>query len=250
MVVMESKNTYRKSVKLKEFQACSDRIRPLLRQRKFDDVFNVFDEMRIGPNTLNPKRRNFIWWIIELLRIDSTFNDCSEKENLLLFMKSFLSRGVDINHQDKYKITALSWAVYNFQADASLLLLENGAYPDAPDYSGRTPLDYAIENFYSHGEKSSEVVMSNIMTYLLQYGADPDRSYPSVNEVSGWAGWLFKNGVSGETYKTPRERLVYQAPFFENLNNVAEEPRLKIVLTTKPTMVKVNIEQHISQSKR
>lgn len=229
-----SKNiTYKKRVRLLDFQACSVRIDSLIEQGNLDDAFTALDELNIGPNTLNPKCRNYVWWIIESLRSKSTSNDHKTKSNYLRFLELFLSRGVEINHQDRYNITALSWAVYHFQPEACRMLLVNGAIPDIPDYSGRTPLDYAIFGFYSTSYRNSENIMSTIMKDLLLHGANPNRTYPSAHDVKvPW--WLFINGDSGNTYLSPMHLLQTQAVRRGYESHIEDEPRLKIVLTTIP----------------
>ncbi len=231
---MSNSILYRKRVKLSDFQTCADRITSLIENGSFDDAFKVLDELRIGPNTLNPKSRNYAWWLIEALRRTSVYNEHKEKLNYLRFLELFLNRGVDVNQQDRYNITALSWAVCYYQSEACRLLLDKGALPDMPDYSGRTPLDYAIQEFYNPSHKDSEVIMSDIMRDLLLHGADPNRSYPSANEIEKSNRWLFVNGESGDTYLSPMHLLQTQAPRCGYESHIEDEPRLKIVLTTIP----------------
>ena len=235
---METIISYRKRVKLSEFQTLSDRITPLIQQGNLKGAFSVFDEMKIGVNTLNPKARNFTWWLIEAI-----CDECEEKNHIakvhyLNFFKQFINNGLEINHKDRYNITALNWAVFFHQPEVCEILLEKGASPDIPDDSGRTPLDYAIELFYEEKygyfpqtDTSSEIIMSDIMKLLLKYGADPYRPYPSPNTISPLKrDWLFMENFD-EPFTSPIDRLRREAPLLGYETNPEDEPRLKIVLT-------------------
>lgn len=238
--LMTSPIKYRKSVKLSEFKSCADASTPFIQAGKFDEAFDVFEQMKIGPNTVNPKGRNFVWWLIEAFHNEDRVRNSEDKERYLKFLELLLDRGVELDTQDRYQITALNWAVYFHQVEVCRLLLEKGATPDLQDETGKTPFDYAIELFYaedddyfSSAETSSEIIMGEIMTLLLQYGADPNRAYPSPDDIREDENeWLFPDD-SDEPYKTPVDKLRREAPDYGFEKNVEEEPRLKIVLNTK-----------------
>lgn len=230
--------SYRKKVKQSDFQTCADKISPMILSRDFVNAFSVFDEMKIGPNTVNPKQRNFLWWLIELIRREIMRKNPEGANYYLDFFKLFINHVGNIDHQDRYKITALNWAVYYHQVDVCQVLLEKGATPDIPDNFGMTPFDYAITLYYEEkygyfsSDTSSEIIMGDIMKLLLQYGANIKRSYPRPDELrKGYERWLFMHrDDSIPPYKSPLDLLQREAPLYGYASHINEEPRIKIAL--------------------
>lgn len=237
---MRERKPYKSRVTLSEFRKCSDLITEYIHSNHNGNILSILNEMRIGPNTLNPKGRNFLWWIIEAFVNKDRVTNHDDKLCYLKIFETFIKLGVEIDHQDKYGITALNWSVFYHQEDACKVLLSYVATPDIPDETGRTPFDYAIELFYEEDndyfcseETSSEIIMGRIMQLLLQYGADPNRAYPLPNSIPDKdRTWLFMD-ESETPYLSPLDRLRREAPLLGFETNAKDEPRFKIVLSTK-----------------
>ena len=85
-------------------------------------------------------------------------------------MLSLLARRVDVNAPQGDGATALHWAVYVNDADATALLIRAGASVDTPNNYGVTPLGLASSN----GNAA-------IIDQLVTAGADPNDPSHAVN---------------------------------------------------------------------
>ena len=78
---------------------------------------------------------SLIWFII-----------IRRKEKNVNIVKLLIEHKININHHDKYKNTALHYAVkYDSKKELIKLLLDNGAKVDIKNIQGKTPIDIAIE---------------------------------------------------------------------------------------------------------
>jgi hypothetical protein len=95
-------------------------------------------------------------------------------------VRTALTRGVDVNHQDKDGDAAVHGAALYGNVRILGLLLDGGANPDVKNKLGGTALMWAAA--YGHEE---------IVNILLSRGADP-----KIRDVDGVtaAGWAAKNG--------------------------------------------------------
>jgi ankyrin repeat protein len=101
------------------------------------------------------------------------------REGDLPTIQAFLDNGVDINHLDVDKTSALTAALMNKRYTAAKFLLDRGANPNLQDATGRTPLYAAIDmrnEDYSAtpGRPALDLMPSvEIIKALLDRGANP-----------------------------------------------------------------------------
>ena len=207
-----AKAKYMNKAKVKDFQICVDQIRPFVYRGDFDSSFELLDEFRIGPNTLNPRGRNFAFWLIEEQSPEEEDLTTQEERRLFFeFTKLFIDKGVEIDHQDKYGVTLLNWATYTYCSELCLFLLTRGASPNIVDCNRLTPLDYATYERYEWGEASLAVAMGQVLIpALLRAGADPYLPYPSLKECKKNVNlsWNLNEEENGIEYNNLMERVV------------------------------------------
>ncbi|KAK4191238.1 hypothetical protein QBC35DRAFT_538128 [Podospora australis] len=96
-------------------------------------------------------------------------------------VRDLLGPGVDVNVQDSYQRTPLSWAVaFGHEDTVKLLLSLRGIEPDRKDVNGRTPLSLAAEDGYPA-----------IVELLLEKASDP--SARDLKELTPMS-WAAKSG--------------------------------------------------------
>jgi ankyrin repeat protein len=85
-------------------------------------------------------------------------------ENDLPKVRDLLIKGVNPNVADNDGFTPLHFAAQQWAVEAADLLLQHGAYVDATNCHGNTPLWTAVFNSKGRGE---------MIALLRRYGADP-----------------------------------------------------------------------------
>ena len=192
-----AKAKYLKRVQLKVFHDCMDQIAPFIEGGDYDRALETMDEFRIDPNTMNPRGRTFAFLLIERQSVHGlatiTAKETEEKRRRYFeFSKRFIDRGAELDHQDRYGLTLLNWAVWKACGSLCVFLLDRGASPNIPDCSNLPPLGYSMP---CHARwNDSEMVLQAapvIVPALLRAGADPYFAYPTYEEVqnNSWLSW-------------------------------------------------------------
>lgn len=179
-----TKAKYLKRVKANDFQLCMDQITPFIYDGDFDRAFEILDEFRIGPNTMNPRDRNFVYWLIEAQSKHGRSTTEEQRQMFFEFSKLFVDRGVELDHQDRYGITLLNWSVWTSCSDMCLFLLERGASPNIADINGLPPLGYSMTSSARWNDREMvNKAAPIIVPALLRAGADPYFAYPTYEEA-------------------------------------------------------------------
>ena len=95
---------------------------------------SIFRDGERSVMEITPKE-NWTWLHKALLGFDSD-KPSSDVINYLI------GKGIDINSQDMYGMTALHYALRSKNIEAAITLLKAGANPNLPDERGITPLSY------------------------------------------------------------------------------------------------------------
>ncbi len=198
---------------VRAFQKCMDQISPIILKGDFDQAFEVLDDYRIGPNTTNPRDRNFAFWLIEEQCFDGRASTEEERRKFLEFFKLFVDRGVELDHQERYGLTLLNWATYKYCVEACLFLLDRGASPNIADSYRITPLNYATVRMYllGRGQKAAAEMGRIVIPALFKAGADPYAPYPTFEEAhaSRFYAWNLNREKDGVRFANLFEEVAH-----------------------------------------
>lgn len=135
----------------------------VIQEERFDEIFPVLKEYRIGLKTVDRDGRQFFWHIVSC--VDS--RTLPEDAPLPQCIRYFLECGAEVNHFDCFGDTVLHVAAVRSNPAVVQMLIDYGAVIDFINYHGLTPLDMAMLCF--------EDDQPEVVSLLLEAGADPYR---------------------------------------------------------------------------
>ncbi|WP_239649362.1 ankyrin repeat domain-containing protein, partial [Brachyspira hyodysenteriae] len=120
------------------------------------------------------KKVFIILFLFNILLYSQTLDESlflAVENNNIEEVKSYLSKGANLNARDEYGITVLMYAAVSGNYEMVKFLLENGANINTKDNDGNTVLYYNI--YYDHyGEEEKLENAKKIFNLLIKYGAD------------------------------------------------------------------------------
>ena len=77
-------------------------------------------------------------------------------------VKALVEHNADLNVQDRYGLTGVSWAVDEYHYDTFTTLLESGAAVDLRGHNGRTVLDRAVCSQHQEHNMISDLLRKDV----------------------------------------------------------------------------------------